>query len=176
MTAEDRLGSTFERNAEAIKLRPSVGQSTAKATVRMVGGTTCEVEGSGWKLAADVGVSQGGSNAGPGPGVYARAALGSCLAINYVTWAAFRGVPIDHLEVEIETDFDARGMYGLDEEPPGFRAVRYRVIVESPAPESEVRSLIEEADRHCPTLDDFRRPLPVERAILVTNPDQNRES
>lgn len=132
----------------------------------MVDGTTCEVEGSGWTLSADVGVQQGGNNAGPGPGVYARAALGSCLAINYVTWAAYLGIPIDDLEVEVETEFDAGGMFGVTDQPPGFVAVRYRVLISSPAPESEVRSFIERADRYCPTLDDFRRPLPVEREII----------
>jgi uncharacterized OsmC-like protein len=175
MDEGDKLRSTFERNARAIELRPSVGQTTAKATVRMVSGTTCTFEGSGWRLVADVGEPQGGHNAGPGPGVYARAALGSCLAINYVTWAAFKGIPLEHLEVEVETDFDARGMYGLGDDPPGFRAVRYRVTVESSALESEVRRFIEEADRHCPTLDDFRRPLPIEREIQISRPEDNDE-
>lgn len=170
MADPETIRTAFERNARAVALRPSVGQKTTVAKVRVRDGTTCEIEGSGWHLTADVGVASGGNNAGPGPGVLERAALGSCLAIGYATWAARLDVPIERLEVEVETDFDARGMLGVGEQPPGFSAIRYRVFIESPAPEADVRRVIDEADAHSPALDDFRRPLPVERELHILKP------
>lgn len=166
MADPEHIREVFQRNVRAIELRPGIGKSTTVATVRVFDGTTCEVSGSGWTLTADVGLNDGGNNAGPGPGVYSRAALGSCLAIGYVTWAAVRDIPLDYLRVEVETDFDARGMFGIDGRPPGFSGVRYRVFIESPADASAIEQMVEEADRLSPTLADLLNPVRVEREII----------
>lgn len=161
------IKKAFERNAKAIKLRPSVGKSTGKSTIRVRDGTTCEIEGSGWNFTADIGRESGGNNQGPGPGVLERAALGSCLAIGYSIWAAVFEVPIDAIEVEIETHFDARGEFGVNDDPPGFTSVIYRVNIESPAPHEEVLRVLNEADKHSPVLDDFSRAIPIHREIKI---------
>ncbi|MBT8399217.1 MAG: OsmC family protein [Rhodothermia bacterium] len=167
MADPEHIRKVFERNVRAIELRPGIGKSTTVATVRVYDGTTCEVTGSGWTLTADLGLSDGGNNAGPGPGVYSRAALGSCLAIGYAQWAAMRQIPLDSLRVEVETNFDARGMFGIDDRQPGFTRVRYRVFIESPADASEIEEMVEQADRLSPTLADLRDPVPVEREIII---------
>lgn len=167
MADPDTIRNAFRRNARAIELRPSVGKYTAVTKIRVRDGTTCDVEHGDWKFTADVGRSSGGNDAGPGPGILERAALGSCLAIGYATWAAHLGVPIEHLEVEIESDVDARGMYGIADRPPGFTALRYRVIIYSPAPEDDIRRVLDEADAHSPVLDDFRRPLRIDREVQI---------
>lgn len=161
------IKKAFERNARAASLRPSIAQNTTGMKITLRDGTTCDIEGSGWKLTADVGKAAGGNNAGPGPGVFERAALGSCLAIGYATWAAKLGIPLDHLEVEVETDFDARGMLDVENRPPGFDAIRYRVIVHSSAPEEEIRRMIDKADAHSPVRDDFARPIPISREVHI---------
>ena len=115
-----------------------------------------------------VGVSAkyGGSDAGPSPGVYGRAALGSCLAIGYAMWAARLGVPIDALEVAVHADYDARGELAVDESVlPGYLAMRYVVAVSSPAPEAEVLRVLDTADRFSSWLDDLTRAVPVEREV-----------
>ncbi|MDZ7694100.1 MAG: OsmC family protein [Balneolaceae bacterium] len=139
MTNQEKIKNAFERNREAVELKPSVGQSTGKSTIRVRDGTTCEIEGSGWNLTADMGTESGGNNAGPGPGVFERAALGSCLAMGYVQKAAVMEVSVEKIEVEVETDFDARGMLGIEERLPGFTAVRYEVYIESTEPEAKVK-------------------------------------
>jgi uncharacterized OsmC-like protein len=161
------IKEAFERNKKAIELRPSVGQSTAQTMIRVRNGTTCEITASGKKLICDIGTEAGGNDAGPGPGILERGALGSCLAIGYATWAAYMEVPIHNIEVEVESDFDASGQFGIADIPPGFKELRYRVTIESPAPEETVRELIEKADAHSPVLDDFKRPIPVEREIEI---------
>jgi uncharacterized OsmC-like protein len=166
------LRTAFERNARAVALRPSVGQRTGTTTVRLTDGTTCEIRSGDWTLRADVGEASGGNNAGPGPSVLARAALGSCLAIGYATWAARLDLPVTHVEVEVASDSDYRGMYGVADVPPGFAALRYRVLIESPAPEAAVLDMIEQADAHSPVLDDFARAIPMERDIQITNPKE----
>lgn len=167
MAKPEVIKSAFERNKRALELRPSIGKSTARTTVRIRNGTTCEIESGSKKLVCDVGTDAGGNDAGPGPGILERGALGSCLAIGYATWAAYLDIPVHNIEVEIESDFDARGQFGITEGEPGFNELRYRVTIDSPAPEEQVRQLIEKADAHSPVLDDFRRPIPVKREILI---------
>lgn len=161
------IREAFERNRKALKLRPSKARSTALTKVRLFNGTSCEVEHKQWKFNVDIGVSEGGNDAGPGPGILERGALGSCLAIAISQRAAVLGIPIENLEIEVESDFDARSMLYLDDGNPGFEALRYRVFIESPAAEKEVRELVGEADRHSPVLDDFRRAIPLEGEIIV---------
>lgn len=166
------IKEAFERNQKAVKLRPSAGKSTVVTKVSLHDGTTCEVQHKHWNFKVDIGKSEGGNDAGPGPGILERGALGSCLAIAYSQWAAVLEIPIDKIEVDVESDFDARGMLHLTDDPPGFDAIRYKVYIESPASEEEIMQLIEEADEHSPVLDDFRRAIPVEREVNITSTEK----
>jgi uncharacterized OsmC-like protein len=170
MEGAERIGSAFERNARALELRPSVGQGTAVTRVRVTEGLTCEVEDGPWKLVVDMGEKSGGLNRGPNPGVLGRAALGSCLAVGYVMWAARRGVPISSLEVEVQADYDARGYHGIGGVEPGYEQIRYVVTVESEASEDEIARLLDEADRNSDYLAVFQRPQEVVRRLHVSAP------
>lgn len=89
-------------------------------TVRLRDGLSCEIEEGRWTLVTGMSEKTGGNDDGPNPGVLGRATLGSCLAVGYAMWAAWRDVPITALEVEVQADYDVRGMYGLDDLPPGY--------------------------------------------------------
>ncbi|MDX1641827.1 MAG: OsmC family protein [Balneolaceae bacterium] len=177
MSDPKTIKKAFERNRKALKKRPSIGQSTATTKIRVHDGTTCEITASGKKLICDVGTEQGGNDAGPGPGILERGALGSCLAMGYSLWAAHLEIPVDEIEVEVESDFDARGQFGITDDPPGFKELRYIVTIESPASEDKIRELIAKADSHSPVLDDFKRPIPVKRELKIKSTEpQNHES
>lgn len=167
MANPETIKTAFERNRKVVTLRPEKGKSTAVTKVRLFNGTTCEVEHKHWKFTVDIGTGEGGNDAGPGPGILERGALGSCLAIACSQQAAVMEVPVDNLEVEVETDKDARGMFGVDERPPGYEAVRYKIHIESPAPEEQIRNVIREVERFNPTLDNYRRALPVEGELHI---------
>ena len=68
----------FERNARVVELRPERGRYTSVTKVRLRDGLTCDIEDGPWKLVGDEPENMGGENAGPDPGVFGRAALGSC--------------------------------------------------------------------------------------------------
>ncbi len=171
--APSEIKAAFERNARAIAHSPSIGKKTATTRITVRNGTTCEVEAAHWKFLCDVGPQQGGNDAGPGPGIFERAALGSCLAIGYVTWAAVMGVPLEHLEIQVESDFDAAGQFAVGDAQPGWDRIRYRVVVQSSAPEEDVMRVIEKADQHSPVRDDFARPIPIERLIEFSRVDEH---
>lgn len=171
-TAEstERIRTAFERSAKALQLRPSVGRGTAVTRVRLRDGFTCEIEDGPWRLVADMGEKLGGRNEGPNPGVLGRAALGSCLAVGYVMWAAKHGVPIHALEVEVQADYDARGYHGIGDVEPGYEQIRYVVSIESDAPEDAVMGMLDEAERNSDYLAVFARPQELRREVRFTAP------
>ena len=168
MTDSAHIKKSFERSVKALSLRPSIGQGTAITNVRVRDGLTCDIEDGDWKMTVDMDKGSGGEAAGPDPGVFGRAALGSCLAIGYSLWAAKLDVPISAVEVEVHADYDARGMYGVADLPAGWAGLRYTVRVKSTAPEADVLRVLDEADAHSPLLDDFSRALKIDRQVQVT--------
>jgi len=158
MIASEQIKTACERSMKALKLKPSLGKGTGISKVRITNGLTCEIEEGKWRFKADMPEGAGGNSEGPTPGVYGRAALGSCLAIGYMMKAAQADIPIRALEVEVQADYDDGAMFGTRHDvPPGYLEVRYIVTVESDAPEDQVRQMLDEADLHSPYLDVFSR-------------------
>jgi uncharacterized OsmC-like protein len=161
------LKRAFERNAQAVRMRPAIARLTGTTKVVLPGGTRCEIDAGDWKFVCDVPASSGGTDAGPDPGPFGRGALGACLAIGYRTQAAVAGIDLGRIEVEVEADFDAAGYYGVADVPPGYLAIRCKVTVESNADESTIRKVLDAAEEHSPWLDNFRRGIPVERSLTL---------
>ena len=163
------IKTALERNVKAVSLRPSVGQGTAVTRVQLRDGLACDISEGPWTLTAGMTEKYGGTNAGPNPGVLGRAALGSCLALGYGMWAARLEVPITALDVEIHADYDVRGELAVDDGVrPGYTAMRYIVRVSSPAPEADVRRVIDTADRYSSWRDDIANPVPLARELHIT--------
>lgn len=164
-----RIRTTLQRGTEALRLRPTMGRGTAVTTARLGPALTCAIEDGRWKLAAGMSERGGGDGSAPDPGVLGRSAVAACATISIGMWAARLGVPLTSVEVRVEADYDVRGEMGVTDDPPGYRAMRCIVTVESPAPESEVRRMLDEAERHTSWLDNLRRPvqLTTERRITA---------
>lgn len=168
MADRKTIRTTFERQAKAVNLRPSLGQRTVVSKARVVDGLKCEIEEGPWKLTADMAKAGGGEDAGPTPGILGRAAFGACLAIGYALWASKYEVPMSNIEVEVHTDVDERGRFGShDELPPGYHKVRYVVRLESTASEEDVMKVLDMADRHSPYYDNWNRALDLERKVEI---------
>ncbi|MEX0845256.1 MAG: OsmC family protein [Balneolaceae bacterium] len=167
MSDPKTIKKAFERNRKAVELRPEIAQKIVSTNVRLVEGTTCEVVHPEWTFKADIGKSEGGNDKGPGPGILQRGALGACLAIGYIQQAAVLGVPIEHIEVNVEAKKDYSGRLGINDRPPGSQELKYNVQIESPASEDEINKVIEEADRLSPVLDDFKRAVPVTKKVTI---------
>jgi uncharacterized OsmC-like protein len=165
----EQINQATERNIKAMTLRPSVAQGTATTKVRVrTGSTAMDIEDGPWKLVSDLSPSLGGGSDGPDPGILARSGLGACLAGGYLLWAARLGVQLDDVQVVVETDYDARGMYAVDESvAPGWAGVRCTVTIASPDAPDRVREVVERADRYSPVLDDFTRGLDIKRELRI---------
>ena len=156
-----------ERSMQLLTLQPSRGHLSCATKARLVDGLRCEIEEGPWRLAADMPAKVGGDGTAPTPGMLGRGALASCLTIGIASWAARLGVPLDAVQVEVETDFDARGELGMGDVPPGYTEVRYLVSIESPAPREQLDELLSLAERHSPYLDVFGRAMALSRALRL---------
>lgn len=170
---ESEIKTALDRVVKAVTLRASLGQGTAVTKVHRRDGLTAEVEDGPWRFSVGMSDKYGGDNSAPNPGVYGRAALGSCLVIGYGMWAARLGVPIDALTIEVHADYDVRGELGVEEKvTPGYTAMRYVVHIESSASEKDVMRLIDTADKYSSWRDDIMRAVPLTREVHITSPQR----
>jgi uncharacterized OsmC-like protein len=171
MNESEKIKHAFERSYKALSLKPSLGLGTGISKTKIVNGLTCEVTEGKWKFNADMPEVAGGNASAPTPGVYGRAALGSCLAIGYMMRAARDGINIQSLEVEVQASYDDGPLFGTrDDVPPGYSGVKYVVTIESDASEKEILQLLDEADKHSPYLDVFARGQDCTREVKINVP------
>jgi uncharacterized OsmC-like protein len=169
MAIAEGIREALERSVKAVALRPSVGQGTKVTRVRLGEHLRCEIEEGPWKLTAGMPTAFGGDETAPTPGVFGRAALGSCLVLGYAMWAARLDVPLSSLEVEVHADFDARGELGVTEEVrPGHTAIRCVVRVTSDASADVINRWLDTADRYSSWRDNIVNPVPVVRQVQIT--------
>lgn len=173
MPEEEKIKSAVERVTKTLTQRPSFGLGTGLSRATITNGLTCQVQEGNWKFIADMPEQVGGNAAGPTPGVFGRAALGSCLAIGYMMRAAMLGISITSLEVEVQADYDDGALFGTSENvPPGYLEVRYSVTVDSEASEKDIMRVINEADQHSPYLDVFSRAQKCSREVHIVSAKQ----
>ena len=170
MSSQQKVKEAVSRSTKALSLKPSLGLGTGISKTKIINGLSCEVTEGIYKLIADMPESVGGNAAGPTPGVYGRAAFGSCLAIGYMMKASAMNIKIDSLEVEVQADYDDGALFGTSAADPGYLEVRYTVTIETDASESEILQMLDIADKQSPYLDVFSRQQKCIRNVQIISP------
>ena len=111
-------------------------------------------------------VDAGGTDAGAAPGVHGRAALASCLAISYSIELARAGIEARSVEVEVQVDYDNRGLLGMDDIRPGYLNVRHTLYLDTDAPPEVVQPALEKAQRNSPYPDVFAQAQPMSGQVV----------
>jgi uncharacterized OsmC-like protein len=157
-------------------VRRSLEDDPARAVVRLrteahlVGVTEVRVRMGAHEVAVDEPKSVGGTGVAANPIQLALAALGSCQAITYRYWADILGLRLDVVTVRVEGDVDLRGFFGFDPgASPGVAGVQCLVTLDGPEDPARYQELTAAVDAHCPVLDIFSRPVPVERHVEVAS-------
>ncbi len=168
MPSSEKIKLAFNRVSKTLVQRPAFGLGTGISKASIKDGLTCEIREGNWTMIADMPEQAGGNGAGPSPGVYGRAALGSCLAIGYMMRAAAMDIPVAGIEVEIQADYDDGALFGTAPGvPPGYLEIRYLVTVDSDAPEKVIMQMLDEADKHSPYFDVFSRAQSCKREVNI---------
>ena|SRR5688572_18066239 len=139
--------------AAAIAADPAKARAkTVPATARLVEGLNCEVTGPrGERVLTDMPPAMGGAASAPNPGWYLRGAMASCAATVIAMRAAKLGIPLDSLEVTVESDADHRGILGLDDRiSAGQTALRTIVKIAGKADAQTLRELVAWSEAHSP--------------------------
>ena len=161
---------------EMIKEKPAAGKLTWRSRVSWDAGfgldvRTEEIEQLGQKmprsftLRGDHPPELLGCNTGPTAIETLMAALGSCMAGNFAVQATSRGVKLKSLHVDLESDIDLNGMFGLKDINPGLSNVRLAFKVKSDASPETLREILESAQSLSPVFDSLARPIQVETSI-----------
>ena len=130
----------------------------------------CTVSDGDHSLKVDLGKEHGGNGTTPGNSFFVRAALGACLTQAYLTWAAYFGVSINQIRLEIDTEFDSTAAFGLESDATcGFTNIRLMVEIDSPASRAEIEQVVETAERRDFMHAIFTQEHPIERELRVTS-------
>ena len=107
-----------------------------------------------------------GDDIAASPVEFALGALISCQIVVYRLYAQALGIQIDDISINAEGDLDARKLFGIEESVrAGFTGVRLDVAVTGPEDAERYDYLKAVVDEHCPVLDLFKNPTPVEVSI-----------
>ena len=127
-------------------------------------------------LKTDMPTSVGGTNTAPSPGWVLRAAEASCVATLIGMRAAQLDVPLQEVEVSVDSESDDYGILGIsDDVPAGPLSTRVSVRI-TPAPptagsarrsQAELREMVEWALAHCPVTDAVKRAVPIKLEVTT---------
>ena len=143
------------------------------ARARLVDGLRVDVEGPhGWSVATDMSKAVGGGGSAPSPGWLLRAAVASCDAVLIAMQAAEDGVRLTHLEVEVTSESDDRGLVGGADVPAGPLRVKLavRLAADAGASDGDLEGLVARALRRSPVSEALGRVVPVEVGVEVGRP------
>ena len=162
------LSTVIADTRKAVTDDPAAAQALFSTRATLTGVTEVIVRAAPHAFTVDEPPALGGEGSAPNPVEYALASLGSCQAITYRFWAEHLGIAIDTVTVTVEGDLDIRKFFGFDDSVrPGFSAVRIQVGITGPETPERYQQLAAAVDEHCPVLDLFRNPVPVDRTLTV---------
>jgi uncharacterized OsmC-like protein len=166
-TAIASVRTYFEQHPEQ-----AISQDPA-ARARLVDGLRVDVEGpKGWSVSTDMATALGGGGSAPSPGWLMRAAVASCDAVLVAIQAAEEGVRLTHLEAEVTSESDDRGLVGGADVPAGPLRVnlQVRLATEDHLDEGAVAALVARALRRSPVSEALGRVVPIEVEVKIVEP------
>ena len=113
MTGDETIRTAQARVRRLFTDRPEAARSTASGHAEITDGLTCVFTQGAHSTVMDMPEAIGGAGQGPSPGFHARAAVAGCVAIGIKQTAAYEGIALDSVRVEIEMDFDDAALFGL---------------------------------------------------------------
>lgn len=129
---------------------PAAAVITLRAESRLGGGATCSVETGRALVEAGLHPATGGSGTLACSGDMLLQALVACAGVTLGAVAIALGIDVRDGQIRAEGDLDVRGTLGVSGDAPvGFREIRLRFDVDTPATADERAKLFELTERYC---------------------------
>lgn len=158
--AQERAMSVFGR-------RPETALDTISASATVTAGLTCKFVQGEHSAVMDMPETVGGSDAGPTPGFFARAAVSGCIAIGIKMTATRLGISLASVRVDLEMDFDNSALFGMGDATAAPLVTRLDIKLESGESQEVLESLVETALKSDPYFLALRDPQNVKTRISV---------
>ena len=146
---------------------PAAALITLEAEGELDEGIACSVQTGRALVKAGLHAGTGGDGLLACSGDMLLQALVACAGVTLRSVAVNRGIELRGGRVVAEGDLDFRGTLGVGTEAPvGFRAVRLRFELDTPAADDEVAKLIATTERYCVVLQTLTGGVPVDVAAI----------
>ena len=148
---------------ELYRNQPETAFITLKAQGILGDNVSCKVETGKALIEAGLHKATGGSGLFACSGDMLLEALVACAGVTVGAVATSMGIEIINGVVNAEGDLDFRGTLGVSKEAPvGFKEIRLKFNIESPASEEQVQKLIQLTERYCVVFQTISKPCKVE--------------
>ncbi|OED36131.1 hypothetical protein AB833_28320 [Chromatiales bacterium (ex Bugula neritina AB1)] len=156
----------FEHKQEILRNKPEKTRVEVSAQSQLVEAFRSHVKVRDFEVIVDQPANMDSTDRGPRPSEYVLAALAACHEVTYRLYADAMEIPLESIAVKVTGVSDAKGFFSLDEETPaGFSEIYGTIAIESEASDDDIERLRQAVNRHCPVLDDIRRPVSVDLKI-----------
>jgi putative redox protein len=153
----------FLHKQDLLRNRPDKCRVETTAESHLVENFRSEVKTRGFDVVLDQPENMGSSDLGPRPSELLLAALAACHEVTYRLYADAMDIDLQDVAVSVTGVSDARGFFNVDDEvDAGFSEVYGEINIVSDASDEDLERLRQTVNRHCPVLDDLRKPLKVE--------------
>jgi len=158
-----KLKEIFLHKKDLLRNRPDKCRVETTADSHLVEGFRSQIKTRTFNLIADQPENMGGSDLGPRPSELLLAALAACHEVTYRLYADAMEIDLQEVAVSVTGVSDARGFFNVDDDvDAGFSEVFGDIDIVSNASDDDIERLRLAVNRHCPVLDDLRKPLKVE--------------
>jgi putative redox protein len=153
----------FLHKQDLLRNRPDKCRVETTAESHLVENFRSEVKTRGFDVVLDQPENMGSSDLGPRHSELLLAALAACHEVTYRLYADAMDIDLQDVAVSVTGVSDARGFFNVDDEvDAGFSEVYGEINIVSDASDEDLERLRQTVNRHCPVLDDLRKPLKVE--------------
>ena len=156
----------FQHKQEILRNNPEKCRVEVHADSRLVEAFRSHARTRDFDVIVDQPENMGSTNQGPRPSELLLAALAACHEVTYRLYADAMDIDLKSIAVSVTGVSDARGFFNVEAGiAAGFSEVYGEIKIESDAADEDIERLRQTVNRHCPVLDDLRKPLKVELEI-----------
>lgn len=156
----------FQHKQEILRNNPEKCRVEVHADSRLVEAFRSHAKTRDFDVIVDQPENMGSTNQGPRPSELLLAALAACHEVTYRLYADAMDIDLKSVAVSVTGVSDARGFFNVEKDiAAGFSEVYGEIKIESDATDEDIERLRQTVNRHCPVLDDLRKPVKVELDI-----------
>ena len=158
-----KFKEVFRHKQEILRNNPEKCRVEVHAHSRLVEAFRSHAKARDFDIIVDQPENMGSTDRGSRPSELLLAALAACHEVTYRLYADAMDIDLQSVAVSVTGVSDARGFFDVEEGvAAGFSEVHGEIRIESDASDEDIERLREAVNRHCPVLDDLRKPLKVE--------------